>query len=609
MKKQIVSAVTAVAMLSGMSAFAAEQTGRVEISFKVGDKALMINGETVEVEAPYVVGEGTTLVPLRVITEAFGAEVEWDGSTQSVNLTYPDVDMTIRIGSKSATVNTHSEELDEAPELNDGTTMVPLRFISETFGATVTYDADTRLITVVKETAEEGATVEGVTDKDYIGDSFYGWTMKNPKTLTMEDRSFDGTRTAFSDGKNSVSVAIDVMDEENDVDTEFNSIKNELSSMTISIADKKVVGSGTTLIHFRGKSKAYIHDIYEYVKGDTYYYTYTIVDLEEDAAVQNELLDIGNSLSLTEKRDFYDLSNAKDGYREFTDDDYRIKLSLPADWKQSEYTSSNDFYFYESGESQNSVSLGIYSKSDTASAKLYAEHDRESNISVANPTMVTASEVTTGKLNDLDIYYYTIEHSGGGHNSYAMKDVFFDLGDYVYNISVRSDSVDEDDKILNSLEVEELDSSKIGTILRDSDIGGSNKFTTSYGKLSASSYWTQIDTDAFIEGRTAGTLSVMSYPASGAGSARDEVTDYISYMVKSVDGKVVDTVQSKTLNGRTIYYQTFSVSGDTENTIYTTMYAFKSGKTMYYFVHIRYDIYYGGAVDEEVLNMVSSLEL
>ena len=165
---------------------------RVEVKFSVGDSVLSINGEEMQVETPYVVGEGVTLVPLRVITEAFGAEVEWVAETQTINLSYPDVKIVLQIANPVAEVNGKAETLLSAPELTaNGYTMVPLRFISETFGAIVSYDEETRGITVVKEKAESGTTVIGGVNEKYIGDSFYGWMMENPQGALMEERSFD----------------------------------------------------------------------------------------------------------------------------------------------------------------------------------------------------------------------------------------------------------------------------------------------------------------------------------------------------------------------------------------------------------------------------------
>lgn len=124
-------------------------TQSVEISFNIGDSILKINGEDVEVETPYVVGEGTTLVPLRVISEAFGAEVNWDEATKTVVIVHNENSITVQIDNKSAFVNGEEKALEEAPELTEnGFTMVPLRFISETLGAEVGYDEATHSVTV-----------------------------------------------------------------------------------------------------------------------------------------------------------------------------------------------------------------------------------------------------------------------------------------------------------------------------------------------------------------------------------------------------------------------------------------------------------------------------
>lgn len=121
----------------------------VNISFKVGDSTLSINDKDVTVETPYIVGEGVTLVPVRVISEAFGAGVEWSGDKKEVTVKYGDKTATLTIGSKNMTVNgSDVTALEEAPELNNNTAMVPLRAISELFGATVTWDGATQGITV-----------------------------------------------------------------------------------------------------------------------------------------------------------------------------------------------------------------------------------------------------------------------------------------------------------------------------------------------------------------------------------------------------------------------------------------------------------------------------
>lgn len=159
--KKIISAICAAALAAAMIP-AAMAEGTVEIRFRVGDSVLSINGDNFLVETPYVVGEGTTLVPLRVISEAFGANVGWDGSTQTVTVEDNGTLITLQIGNKTAAVNGANKELAEAPQLTEnGYTMVPLRFISETLGAIVGYNDATRDITVRRSEGGSAAVSVG----------------------------------------------------------------------------------------------------------------------------------------------------------------------------------------------------------------------------------------------------------------------------------------------------------------------------------------------------------------------------------------------------------------------------------------------------------------
>ena len=147
--KKIILLLLIITILStlNITAFATDKT---EIEFSVGDETLLINKTPVTVVKPYVVGEGVTLVPVRVITEAFGAKVGWVEETSTVTLEYEDINIVLQLGNIIATVNEKEETLLSAPELTNSSTMVPLRFISEKFGATVSYDEATERITVVK---------------------------------------------------------------------------------------------------------------------------------------------------------------------------------------------------------------------------------------------------------------------------------------------------------------------------------------------------------------------------------------------------------------------------------------------------------------------------
>jgi hypothetical protein len=80
---------------------------------------------------------GRVLVPLRGVFEQMGAYVHWTDATQTVDATKGNTSVRLRIGDSIANVNGQNIPLDVPARLIGGSTMVPLRFISEALGANV----------------------------------------------------------------------------------------------------------------------------------------------------------------------------------------------------------------------------------------------------------------------------------------------------------------------------------------------------------------------------------------------------------------------------------------------------------------------------------------
>lgn len=102
---------------------------------------VLINGQTQSYEQPAVNKNGRVLVPLRAIFESLGAKVEWNNSTQTVTATKGDITIVLTIGAKVAYVNGNPIDLDVPAQLINEKTMVPIRFVSEALGAEVKWDA------------------------------------------------------------------------------------------------------------------------------------------------------------------------------------------------------------------------------------------------------------------------------------------------------------------------------------------------------------------------------------------------------------------------------------------------------------------------------------
>jgi hypothetical protein len=109
---------------------------------------VFLNGTPLVMDVPPVLKEDRTLVPFRAIGEAMMAEVDWDGSARKVTLTLGDKTVQLFIGNKTAYVNGEARTLDVPAMLVEDRTMVPLRFIGESLGASVQWSAELRQVDI-----------------------------------------------------------------------------------------------------------------------------------------------------------------------------------------------------------------------------------------------------------------------------------------------------------------------------------------------------------------------------------------------------------------------------------------------------------------------------
>ena len=97
---------------------------------------------------------GRTLVPIRIISETLGAQVDWDSATKTVNISYYNDKIVLKIDDKNAYINDTIVELDVTAKTIKGRTMVPIRFISEALGAEVGWVQETSTVIVNKESTK-----------------------------------------------------------------------------------------------------------------------------------------------------------------------------------------------------------------------------------------------------------------------------------------------------------------------------------------------------------------------------------------------------------------------------------------------------------------------
>lgn len=134
--------------------FAAENTSNdFVITMQIGNLVMTVNGAEklidAEGSAPVIVND-RTLLPVRAVVEEMGGMVAWDDNTQTVTLNYNNDKIKLVIDSLTAELNGTANTLDVAPTIINDRTMLPIRFIAESFKFVVGWDEATQTVTVRK---------------------------------------------------------------------------------------------------------------------------------------------------------------------------------------------------------------------------------------------------------------------------------------------------------------------------------------------------------------------------------------------------------------------------------------------------------------------------
>lgn len=107
-----------------------------------------INGQPFRTQVAPVTENGRVLVPMRAIFEELGARVDYNDYDRSIVARRGGTVVRMNLGRDRASVNQDSVRLDVPAQAYAGRTLVPLRFVSEALGASVDYDSYRQLVSI-----------------------------------------------------------------------------------------------------------------------------------------------------------------------------------------------------------------------------------------------------------------------------------------------------------------------------------------------------------------------------------------------------------------------------------------------------------------------------
>ena len=231
MKKIIKISILLISML--ITPVFAANTFNVSIGnkdYKVKEAGVLINEDSLKTDFSPYIKEGRTFVPIREITEKLGADVKWNGKDKSIKITLNGDVINMQIDNSMVTVNDKKIELDhaQAPQLalysrprKETKTMVPLRFISETFGYNVDWNNDK--VRAEISTVKSNSIVED--DKNKIENNKNSLDNKNFKNKNNKKK----TQKSKNSKVNSKSIFDDNFFQSNVEKKETKNIKNQIN--------------------------------------------------------------------------------------------------------------------------------------------------------------------------------------------------------------------------------------------------------------------------------------------------------------------------------------------------------------------------------------------
>ncbi|MBR1738461.1 MAG: DUF4163 domain-containing protein [Firmicutes bacterium] len=170
-KKVVLAAVAVTGMMFSNTAFAD------------GNASVTVNGNEVIYDQKPIIEDGRVLVPMRATFEALGATIEWDDATKTVRASNGTDNISIEVG-KNELIREGKDNitLDVAAKIVNGRTLVPLRAVSEAFSADVSWDNQTKTVSII--------TNDGI---NFIDNSSYISEENNEHDFYKEFKADDGT--------------------------------------------------------------------------------------------------------------------------------------------------------------------------------------------------------------------------------------------------------------------------------------------------------------------------------------------------------------------------------------------------------------------------------
>lgn len=458
LKKALIYFVVCVITASVFNIPAFAYSEKIEIKFRPGSSIMEMNGKSIKAAEKPLLSDSAYLVPLDVIVQGFGAEVNYK-EQGVINLIYRNVSLDITPGSKKCTLNQIEAELPAAPKIMGKTTMVPFRFITEKFGAVVDFNRKSNTVSAVLE--DDGALKDlsfliDSLNKPKIGNSYYGWSINIPKSSRINEISFNSKYVSIINEHRGINLEVNV---------EINNGKNlpeyyrEINENPKDFIDSEIINDASVvassdptyaeLIYNNSNDEAVLHRIY---MNSSYIFNVILTSQNEsnpqnvkDNQYYTTILDSfalgfkGNSSEID------DLSKVKFGlanYKNYSSLDninkyFTWEVSVLPEWDLLKPVSDNPLTTKLGTKDGEYISVEVSKAGNAKDLEAYVNETKALYDTNYNPKLYSFREKSTAKISGYNalkmVYNVKI-----GEKSYTIDESFIKSGNLLYDITIKS---------------------------------------------------------------------------------------------------------------------------------------------------------------------------
>lgn len=485
MKKIIAFILCLLIAFSSMSAYAyefdfdfeSEELMENTIVVNVSQQTILLNDEPVEFsEAPYVNENWDTMIELEVLANTLGAEVSAENDVYCVSIS--GVEMYYTLNSKEVTISGQTLLMNsEIVKTESGAIMAPLRFVSETLGADVTYDPESGDVTIVSsgvvdETANYNVLFK-YSGKTKIGHSKEHWRFTKTENFDMAE-SYYSDSYEFAMGDIMFSFAALKKDDSYTLRKYYIEMQEDGEFYEEVMFDKgEGTHNGADYVFTKHRTVDTITENYAY-ETEEYFYLIEFERYFENFASGKESPEVsavleslefdysGGDEENTVDLATVDLMSTGEENSEYTDSSFNWTISLDDGWVVEEYdgfynkvsitrpttveSDDEDYYYYDLDPR---IDIYTYSNVDDETIDKWSKESHDFIKNTANTKICDVSEVGDVTIGSIPAKTFTVSRDTEEMNSVTQY-YFLNNSDYRHEIVFTYNKEEEnDDKFLS----------------------------------------------------------------------------------------------------------------------------------------------------------------